>query len=146
VGLVESACLAHGSKWATSSASRLFRDENYVQCWDLASASERRRLKGHEDTVHCVSISHDGRRVAAASADKTLRIWFMDQPGSPSICLKGHTGEVTSVLFLPSGDLLSGSHDASVRLWDGRTGVAKGNLAGNVGKILALAFCPGTKS
>src|SRR5262249_1489461 len=108
VGPVESARLAHGSKWAASCASRLFKSDHFVQCWDLASASEWRRLKGHDDTVNCVSITHDGRRIASGSADQTIRIWALDQPGSPSICLKGHSGEVTSVAFLPGGDLLSG--------------------------------------
>ena len=146
VGPVESACLAHGSKWAASCASRLFKSDHFVQCWDLASGSERRRLKGHDDTVNCVSIIQEGRRIASGSADQTIRIWALDQPGSPSICLKGHSGEVASVVFLPGGDLLSGSHDTTVRLWDARTGVAKGSLSGQVGKVLAVAYCARTRS
>jgi len=146
VGPVASACLAHGSKWAASSAMRLFKDDMVVQCWDLASASERRRLKGHTDTINCVTIIHEGRRVASASADQTIRIWALDQPGSPSLCLKGHTGEVTSVVFLPGGDsLISGSHDGTVRLWDVKTGASKGSLSGQVGKIQAVAFSGPTK-
>jgi serine/threonine protein kinase len=146
VGPVESACLAPGSKWAASSAMRLFKSDMVVQCWDLASASERRRLKGHTDTINCVTLSHDGRRVASASADRTIRIWALDQPGSPSLCLEGHTSEVSSVVVLPGGDsLLSGSHDGTVRVWDVKTGVSRGSISGQVGKVQAVAFSGPTK-
>jgi serine/threonine protein kinase len=139
VGPVLSACLAHGSKWAASSAARLFKADMVVQCWDLASGTERRRLKGHSDTINCVSLIHDGRRLASASADRTIRIWALDQSGSPSLCLEGHTDEVTSVVFVSSEALLSGSRDGTVRLWDVKTGVSRGSLS-QVGKVHAVAF------
>jgi WD40 repeat protein len=117
-----------------------------VQLWDLASGSERRRLKGHTDSIYCVAITPDGRRVAAGSADQTVRIWALDQPGSPSLCLKGHSGQVSSVVFLPGGDsLLSGGHDGLVRLWDSKTGSVKGNLQAQVSRIEAVAFSPAGK-
>jgi hypothetical protein len=34
-----------------SSAARLLKSGMVVQCWDLASGGERRRLKGHSDTI-----------------------------------------------------------------------------------------------
>lgn len=140
IGPVEDACLAPGGKWAASCALRLFKSDMVVQLWDLASGSQRRRLKGHDDAIFSVAIAADGRRVAAGSADKTVRIWTVDQPRSSSICLSGHAGLVSSVIFLPAGDtLLSGSHDGTVRLWDTKTGAAKGNTKCQVGPIEALA-------
>jgi serine/threonine protein kinase len=139
VGPVISACLAHGSKFAASCAARLFKSDMVVQCWDLASGGERRRLKGHSDTINCVSLVHDGRRLASASADRTIRIWALDQPGSPSVCFEGHTDEVTSVVFVSNEVLLSGSHDGTVRLWDVKTGVSRGSIS-QVGKVQAVAF------
>jgi hypothetical protein len=146
VGPVEDACLAPGGKWAASCALRLFKSDMVVQLWDLTSGRERRRLKGHEDSVCCVAVAPEGRRVAGGSADKTIRIWALDQSGSPSLCLKGHTAQVTSVLFTKSGEgLLSGSHDGVVRLWDARTGAVKGIVDGQVGKVQAVALHAGTK-
>jgi WD40 repeat protein len=110
-----------------------------VQCWDLASGGERRRLKGHADAINCVTLIHDGRRLASASADRTIRIWALDQHGSPSVCLEGHTDEVTSVVFVSSESLVSGSHDGTVRLWDVKTGLSRGSLS-HGGKVHAVAF------
>jgi eukaryotic-like serine/threonine-protein kinase len=146
VGPVQDACLAPGGKWAASCALRLFKSDMVVQLWDLASGRQRRRLRGHEDSVCCVTISPDGRRVAGGSADKTIRIWTLEQSGSTSLCLKGHSAQVTSVQFTKSGEgLLSGSHDGAVRLWDARTGAVKGIIDGQVGKVQAVALHAGTK-
>lgn len=141
VGPVEDVALSPNGKWAVSCALRLFRSDMVAQVWDLASGSQRRRLKGHSDNIYCVAISPDGRKVAAGSGDKTISIWALDQAGSPVIKLTGHVEQVTSLTFLPGGDaLLSGSHDGSVRLWDAKTGNTKGNISGQVGKVSAVAF------
>src|SRR5262245_8829857 len=119
VGPVEDVSLAPGAKWVASCALRLFRSDMVVQLWDLASGGERRRLAGHTDSVYCVAIAPDGRRVAAGSADQTIRVWTIDQPGSPSFHFQAHTGQVSRILFLPGGEsLLSVGHDGQVRLWD----------------------------
>ena len=141
VGPVEGVCLAPNGKWAASCSLRLFQQEIGVQLWDLASGSQRRRLRGPTDTVRCVAIAPDGRRVAAGSADRTVRVWALEQPGAAALCLKGHTDLVSGVLFLPAGDgLLSASHDGTVRQWDARTGAAKGTVNAQVGKVLGVAF------
>jgi len=138
---VEQVCLAPGAKWAASCSVRLFKQDMVVQLWDLASGKERRRLRGHTDTVVSVAIAPDGRRVAAGGADGTLRLWSLEEPGAAALLLKGHTAAVRSATFLPEGgSLLSGSADGTVRQWDTKTGAAKGTINGQVGRIVALAF------
>jgi phospholipase A-2-activating protein len=44
----------------------------------------------------------------------TVRVWGND--GSVEV-LEGHGGAVLAVLVLPSGDILSGSGDKTVKLW-----------------------------
>lgn len=141
VGPVEALSLAPGGKWAASSALRLFKTDSAVQLWDLASGRERRRLRGHRDTVRCVAVSPDGKRVAAGSADGSVRVWTLGKQVAAALVLTGHTEQVNSVTFLPGGEaLLSGSHDGTVRLWDAKTGAAKGRFLAGVGQILALAY------
>jgi WD40 repeat protein len=140
VGPVEGLCLAPGGKWLASCSLRLFRKDLVVQLWDLASGRERRRLRGHDNRIFCVAVSADGRRLASGGADRTVRLWALDQAGSPSLALEGHTDQVSSVTFLPGGDVLSGAHDGTVRLWDGKTGAAKGTLQAEIGRVTAVAF------
>jgi len=55
----------------------------------------------------------------------------------------GHTGMVMSAAFAPQGDLLAtGSHDATVKLWDPKTGELKRTLEGNTLIVWMLAWSP----
>jgi serine/threonine protein kinase len=145
VGPVVDVSLAPGARWAASCSMRLFLHDMVVQLWDLANGQQRRRLKGHTATVRCVAVAPDGKRVAAGGADHTVRIWALEQPTAAALCLKGHTGLVTSMAFLRGEALLSGSHDGTVCLWDLKTGAVKGTVKGQVGKIADVAFAEATK-
>jgi WD40 repeat protein len=60
----------------------------------------------------------DGRWVASAGEDSTVRIWD-SHAGKLVRSFRGHTGLVSSVAFSPDGRLLvSGSRDHTVKVWD----------------------------
>src|SRR5690349_20674524 len=91
--------------------------------------------------IHCIAIAPDGRRVAAGSDDKTVRVWALDQPNAAPLTLKGHTDHVQSLAFLPGGDsLLCGGSDGTVRQWDIKSGAAKGVIDPRAGRVNAVAF------
>jgi len=96
----------------------------------------------HNSVVYSVAFSRDGRWLASASEDKTIKIWDVAKEREVRT-LAGHTRAVASVTFSHDGRwLASGAADRKVKLWDPVTGKEAATLEGHSRAVQAVAFSP----
>jgi WD40 repeat protein len=132
--------------------------------WELPGG----RALGHIDLSEMpwrLAYSPDGRRLAAGSWDRSVRVWDISATAQavvarPAVTLLGHTQLVLNEGFDESGEMIASvSNDGSLRLWDlSALGAAEpadallGDrrrclvaLDADAGDTLAVAFLPAVR-
>ena len=101
-----------------------------MRIWDAGTRRLRYSLVGHDDVVAGVAFAADGKTIATAGYDRTVRLWDTAS-GREVHTLRGHTDMVWGVALSGDGHLAaSGGADGTVRLWDVHTGACLHTLRG----------------
>jgi WD40 repeat protein len=99
-------------------------------------------LKGHKGWVSAVAFSPDGKLLATASADKTVKFWNATT-GQLEATVDAHTDIVTSVAFSKDGkQFATASFDGTAKVWNTATRELLHTFRGHRGAVLTVAFNP----
>jgi WD40 repeat protein len=115
--------------WAENPFGRSRMDHVYV--WDAATGRAVATLTaGPRPGAANAAFAPDGRTLATASADGTIRLWEV-ATWKVRAEFRGHRDRITSVSFGPDGRLFTGGLDTVVLGWDVRPpgDAAKGTIA-----------------
>jgi WD40 repeat protein len=101
----------------------------------------------HEGAVIGIAISPDGKILASAGKDGTVRLWELTAAPKLTATLKEHTAPVSAVAFSPDGKLLvSGGADKKALIWDTAKGAKVATLETIAQSITGVAFSPDGKT
>ena len=109
-------------------------------------------FKGHDKSISklLASVNTDPKLLISASFDKTIHFYDMTQNNGEIVQnLKGHKGEITSLIELNTDDanhpnegnilIASGSKDKNIKIWSVLECKCKKTLTGHKAPVLALA-------
>jgi WD40 repeat protein len=101
-------------------------------------------LRGGADGVRTIAYSPDGRTLASADFDGTVRLWDTKARTTLGEPFRAHTNEVWGLSFSPDGGTLaSASFDGTVRLWNVEDQRPLGApIDADVGAVRSVTFSP----
>src|SRR5262249_29698963 len=146
---VVAVCLAPGGRVSATAGA-----DGAIRIWRLATnpkdastpeRTPRHTLNGHRGLVAALALTPDGKQLASAGADGTVRPWDVET-GKAGLVLHKHGGAVHVVVFSPDAKRLATSgEDRTIRVWDASSGELLFVLPKQPAPVRSLLYVDGGK-
>ena len=107
--------------WLMSAGGESGPDDNDIHIWDWRNEKIIKTLSGHKDQVYPAFVSPDGKLIASASHDRTVRVWSI----SDEVELRSWDAcepNESLAWFPESRRIVTGAADFSMVIYDTETG------------------------
>ncbi|CAO1605928.1 hypothetical protein XANCAGTX0491_009431 [Xanthoria calcicola] len=106
--------------------------DKQVFLWDVATARTLRRWSGHFGRVNCVGFGgEEGSVVFSGSFDATVRLWDCKSQSTKPIQVLEDSKDSVSSLHVLGYEIVTGSVDGKLRLYDLRMGMMYADTIGH---------------
>jgi WD40 repeat protein len=88
-----------------------------INIWNVNDYTNIKSFKAHSDYIPCLKLIKNLNRLISVSFDKSNKIWDLET----FECIKeldGHSDVIWCLEFTSDGNMLSGSTDKSIKLWN----------------------------
>ena len=117
-----------------------------VVLWDVRGGRQLALLKGHRDQVDHVVFAPDGRSLATAGKERTVKLWSLaTRRQTAAATLKRDLTPVRAVAYSPDGRTLAVADDpaesgGTIAFWDVATRKLKATFEGHERGVVTIVF------
>lgn len=112
-------------------------EDNTIKLWSWSDGKLLDSLEGHRGEVFGIDISPDGKELASASADRSIKRWDLEN----RIRVLPHDNRVNDVAFHSGGDIIATSGSRRIKLWH-KNGSKLTELPTDDDNVLSVEFSP----